>query len=120
MSADDHLSQQQFTPEQVSVLRAGDFRGSIGDEAARDRFKRNAFSSSFLRDSHREAGGPLEYLDQFTAKVKAVGKIEQPVEVVAHDDYYSLHDGHHRALAAHAAGLPLPYTVIKDFRNERH
>lgn len=112
MSASEHLNTQQFTPDQVAVLRAGDFPGSIGDAAARSRFDRYN-SADTLRRSHREAGGPLAHLDQFTAKVKEAGTIHTPIEVVAHDDYYSIHDGHHRAMAAHAAGLPVPYRVIK-------
>jgi hypothetical protein len=68
------------------------------------------------RAAHREAGGSLPHLDHFTDQVRKSGKIEEPIEVDAHDDYFSIHDGHHRAMAAHATGLPLPYRIVKDER----
>jgi hypothetical protein len=117
VSASEHLSPQQFSPDEVGVLRAGDFPGSIGDKAARSRFERYNKADT-LRTSHREAGGPLPYLDRFTEQVRKAGKIEEPIEVTAHDDYFSIYDGHHRAMAAHAAGLPLPYRIVNDERYE--
>lgn len=111
MSAGEHLSPQQFDPEQVAALRAGDFPGSIGDAAARKRFNQYSLNGDSVRTSHREAGGPLPYLDQFTEKVRRDGRIKEPVEVLDMTDHYQIWDGHHRALAAHATGLPLPYKV---------
>jgi hypothetical protein len=105
-----NLNEQQFGPDEVAVLRAGDFPGSIGDQAARRRFKRYNEAES-MRSEHREAGGALEYLDQFTQKVRQDGKINKPVEVLDMTDHYQIWNGHHRALAAHELGLPLPYKV---------
>jgi hypothetical protein len=115
VAASDHLNPQQFSPAEVGGLHAGDFPGSIGDQAARSRFERYNNADS-LRASHREAGGPLPYLDHFTDQVRKSGKIDEPIVVDAHDDYFSIHDGHHRAMAAHAAGLPLPYRIRRDDR----
>lgn len=110
----DNLSPHQFTPEQVGALRANDFPGSIGDQAARSRFRQSALQGDTVRPSHQRAGDPLAHLDQFTEKVRQDGKITEPIDVVEHDwgDHYSIKDGHHRALAAQAAGLPLPYRVV--------
>lgn len=60
---------------------------------------------------HREAGGPLAYLDDLITQIAAAGRIETPIEVTAEGTIY---DGHHRALAAHALGLPLPWVRADD------
>lgn len=116
MAASEHLNPAQFSPDEVGALRAGDFPGSIGDPAARSRFEHSSNAGDTRRPSHHEAGGPLPHLDHFTEQVRKSGKIEEPIEVDAHDDYFSIHDGHHRAMAAHAAGLPLPYRIRRDER----
>lgn len=114
MAASEHLSPAQFSPDEVGELRANDFAGAIGDKGARSRFENRPPET--WRPAHREAGGPLAHLDHFTEQVRKSGRIEEPVEVDAHDDYFKVINGHHRALAAHALGLPLPYRIGEDRR----
>lgn len=111
MSASEALG-RQFQPGEVAHLRAGDFAGGIGDEPARKRFKTSSEQGDKMRPEHLGEGGPLGHLDRFTESVRADGRIKEPVDVIQHDDYYSLRNGHHRALAAHALGMPLPYRVV--------
>lgn len=101
---------REFTPTEVASLRAGDFYGTIGDPLARRRFDRYNRAEIMLA-KHREAGGPLAYLDDLTARIAATGRIETPIEVNADGTIY---DGHHRALAAHTLGLPLPWVPAED------
>lgn len=103
MSASDHLGPQFLSHEELGALSAGDFPGKIGHPQARARFDRYNRAEGLLA-KHREAGGPLSYLDGFTEKVREDGGVQEPITVADFGTSRRIWDGHHRALAAHALG----------------
>ena len=97
MSAAEHLSPTQFVHWSVLAnAKSGDYLGSTVEETERQRLDDDEGHAPEYQKYHGVEG----YTKHLTRSI-AKGGMQEPIQLTTHEDGSStVHDGHHRALAA--------------------
>jgi hypothetical protein len=113
-----NLNVQQFIPhEELGGLRTPDFGGTVGDPDPVGRMERwqGMFGGTAEARHYDEGDNPAKAVGRLREDVRDNG-VQRPIVVNDWGTYRSIHDGHHRAVAAHLEGQGVP-AVIKDYRH---